>query len=279
MANIFRRHDWHGTPQAFCKALRQKRIKSLGHRWYSLEYPSEPYRTACKHGFLIGCLTALLHHNIWVPEHREIHFIARRSTPKVDLPGACVHRAMLRSDYAWHTPPAQADKLIVPLADALEQALHYHDAETGLILVESMLNLKKIDCEAADYFISRVQAEKQTVLKRYITNSQSGSETRMRNFLISKRYKVQAQVYIEGVGRVDLLVGKSLIIECDSTAFHSQPLQVAQDRMRVIEAKKRGYETLRFSYQQIWHSWEETQQFLCSYLKQGHHLKQPKRLG
>lgn len=95
----------------------------------------------------------------------------------------------------------------------------------------------------------------------------------MRNFLQSRQVSVQPQVFIPQLGRVDLLVGTSLIIECDSQEFHSQPLNVAEDRRRDQVALRLGYTVVRLSYRDVWFQWEKTQEYISNLLKKRVHRR------
>ncbi|WP_216387234.1 endonuclease domain-containing protein [Arcanobacterium phocae] len=277
--HVFRKNSCEAQriadPHSFRTCLEAKKIIPVGHRWYATEPVAGQTKVACENGLLIGCLTAIKDYGGWVPYTKSTHYIANKYGPTLHLPNTIVHRCMTKSPLADHIPPAQAPNLVVPLADAIEQVLYHHDAETGLIVLDSLLNQRKITSYAADVMISSVQSQKQRILKRYTADAQSGSETRVRNYLLSKKFLVATQVPIPGVGRVDLLVGQSLIIECDSTTFHSQPINVMCDRERDFQAKLRGYSVLRLSYEHVWHRWPETQHIIDAFLHTGEHRMPP----
>ena len=92
--------------------------------------------------------------------------------------------------------------------------------------------------------------------------AESGSETRVRRYLERKGVTVKAQVRIDSIGRVDLVVGNSLIIECDSMAHHGSVEGYHRDRERDANALQLGYRVLRLTWEQIWLRWDETKQLL-----------------
>ena len=57
--------------------------------------------------------------------------------------------------------------------------------------------------------------------------------------------RVELQVSIDGVGRVDFVVDGWLIIECDSREFHEGWEAQKRDRRRDIAAAALGYTTIR----------------------------------
>lgn len=89
------------------------------------------------------------------------------------------------------------------------------------------------------------------------------------------RVQVRPQVQIPGVGRVDLVVGNSLIVECDSERHHKY---TEEDYARDLAAKALGFETLRLSYRQIFLEWDDTKEHLLRRLSTKAHLKHPKPL-
>ena len=80
---------------------------------------------------------------------------------------------------------------------------------------------------------------------------------------------VQQQVPIEGVGRVDCLIGERLGIELDSMEHHGDP---AEDRHRDALLSAMGYRVLRFLYEQVFFSWPEVEAAVFAAIDRGDHL-------
>ena len=138
------------------------------------------------------------------------------------------------------------------------------------MVLESAVNGGRLHAAEARAMISAATQRNRRVLDFFDPAAESGSETRVRLFLRRHRFPVQSQVLIPGVGRVDLLVGRSLILECDSVAHHSDP---TADRRRDLDSYALGFDTRRLSYEQVHVSWNSTQQALLSQLRSGHHLR------
>ena len=100
----------------------------------------------------------------------------------------------------------------------------------------------------------------------------------MRWWMESRRFPVRPQVlFPEGRRRMDLLVGKSWVIECDSREFHDDPLSYDVDRARDLYLASRGYRVTRLSWEQVFLRWEETQAMLLAILRRGEHRDPPSR--
>lgn len=76
-------------------------------------------------------------------------------------------------------------------------------------------------------------------------------ETLARVALVSARLRVEPQVVIDGVGRVDLLVGGRVIVELDGWEHHGTLSAFAADRRRDREAVARGFRVLRFTFSDV----------------------------
>lgn len=107
--------------------------------------------------------------------------------------------------------------------------------------------------------------------------AESGTETKVRLFFQLRSVPVRAQVQIPGVGRVDLLVGRRWIVECDSRAHHTGEEQYEKDRRRDISAVERGYFTTRLTHGMVFRRWEKTTQRLRAVIRSGQHLVEPAR--
>lgn len=78
---------------------------------------------------------------------------------------------------------------------------------------------------------------------------------------------------LPGVGRVDFLVAKSLIFECDSRTHHQYR---EEDYRRDMAARALGYTPIRFSYRQLFDDWTDTQEYLLRLLRTRQHQRSPR---
>lgn len=103
--------------------------------------------------------------------------------------------------------------------------------------------------------------------------AQSGLETKVRLGLRSRRVKVRSQVWISGLGRVDLLVGDRLIIEVDGYQTHGSPARFQEDRRRDREAALQGYLVLRFTYWDICYDWDRRLEATLDIVRRDRHRR------
>ncbi|HET9944056.1 MAG TPA: DUF559 domain-containing protein, partial [Actinomycetes bacterium] len=93
-----------------------------------------------------------------------------------------------------------------------------------------------------------------------LVDGRSGSviETVLRLALRQAGLRVDCQVYVAGVGRVDLVVAGWLVVEVDGFEFHSGRRDYRNDRRRTNRLVRAGYTVLRFTYEDVMFCLPET---------------------
>lgn len=230
-------------------------------RLYVLPGTDDAVVAALRKGARATCLTAARHHGIWTPPGPGRHVYTRRDQT---VPSAWATHGFHRS---WPEPDLVASPgLLLEHACRCLEPLHVG------ILAESAMHqglLHEADVAAIRHTAPRPV---QRVLDRANPLAESGTETKVRLHLELRRVPVTAQVDIDGVGRVDLLVGRRWILECDSKAHHTDEGAYAKDRGRDIRAAELGYMTSRLTYEMCFGGWDETMVRLARMVASGQHL-------
>ncbi|GLK18879.1 endonuclease domain-containing protein [Herbiconiux flava] len=91
----------------------------------------------------------------------------------------------------------------------------------------------------------------------------------------SRRKRLRSQVQIEGVGRVDLLLGDRLVLELDGYRWHSSRTGFEEDRHRDLELARRGYRVLRLSWRQVTFDWDAYEGVTMRLVRAGEHRWPP----
>lgn len=99
---------------------------------------------------------------------------------------------------------------------------------------------------------------------------ESGLETKCLLRLRALGIKCRTQVYIGGVGRVDVLVGDRLVVETDGIAYHSGD-DVKRDRRRDLALHRLGYIVLRVDYGQVMNEWDMVEAVIRAYVSRDEH--------
>ena len=242
------------------------RLQRVARLWLADVHTSAEAIRAVQLGGRLGCLSACRHHGLWVPHDTDLHVALN--------PGAPVDPSAPEG-VRFHRLSRRCPTAVLPLEDAVSQVVHRHDGETALVVLESAVNRRLMHEADARALLHELPVKKARVAPYFSPLAESGSETRLRLFFQRHRVPVRPQAYIPGVGRVDLLVGRSWIIEADGEAYHSAPQDVLVDRRRDLHSRLEGYDCDRLSSDQIWNTWSSTRQYLLTKVRTRRHLRPP----
>ena len=243
------------------RMVRLGQLVRVGRGWFAQPHADQRVVRAVVVGGRLGCLSALSAYKLWVPDFTGLHVGYGRGRRPRPRPGVEFH-------FTDQPCPTQA---IWPVADCLAQVTRRHDAETALVAFESALYKGLVTDSDIRTTLNTLPLRAQRI-GPFVSTAESGSETRVRYFLQRKNIPVRPQVKIEGVGRVDLLVGTNLIIECDSDEHHRTIEEHQEDRRRDLAARDLGFRVLRLTYAQIWRDWPATRESLLRLIHERRHL-------
>jgi very-short-patch-repair endonuclease len=172
------------------------------------------------------------------------------------------------------------DGPVVPVPVALAQAGRCADPLDTLIVFESVLRQGLVGREQLEAIQASFPAHVRRTMGRIRSDAGSGTETKVRRALELEKVDVTSQWYIDGVGRVDLLVGECLVIECDSRAHHTGEAAYQRDRRRDQILADLGYYYVRLTWEQVFLEWEATLAYLRGLIaSKRHRIRRSKRLG
>lgn len=144
-----------------------------------------------------------------------------------------------------------------------------------MVVADSILNKGLAELADLRGEVSAAPKRVRDLLEICDRRAESGTETMARLRFRSRRIRLRIQVYVPGVGRVDLLVGDRLIIECDSAEHHISRRNYANDRRRDRRAIAKGYLVIRLTYEEVLFGWDEVMADIVAIIKRGDHLGAP----
>lgn len=210
-------------------------------------------------GGRLAATDAARSYGLWVLRADALQVWVPPNTPRLSSrPGVRLHW-----DRAW----PDDEPLRVSPTHALLQLGRVGD-EDLLVALESMLEKRMLAPEDLAELRAACPLRLHALLAFACDNSGSGLETLARWRLHLIGIEACAQVHVPGVGRVDLLIGRSLIVELDGRSTH----EFEQDRRRDLHAAIDGYVTLRFSATQILTAWPEVERAILAAIERGLHL-------
>ncbi|MFC5369439.1 hypothetical protein [Arcanobacterium bovis] len=203
------------TESQLNKAIRNDTLTRIGYNWYAVDNADPAVVTAIRLGARIGCLSACKHYGIWVERDAGLHLEVSKSRPqpiRLDKFVKSRHVSAVYGKVYTHRVRRLSPYPICSFEEAIEHVLRCHNRETCFITLESAINQGIMLLSDARTALTN-HGTKKTALSKYLSaSSESGSESRVRLFFLLRKVKVEAQVHIEGVGRVDLLVGN--FVDC-----------------------------------------------------------------
>ncbi|MGD8194676.1 endonuclease domain-containing protein [Herbiconiux sp. P18] len=159
--------------------------------------------------------------------------------------------------------------------DSVESALVHstlcQTRSTAIATLDSALHLRLISRRRLLVLLDQLPGRYREYGPFVDGTAESGLESLVRLGLRSVGIAFRLQVRIDGVGRVDILVGERLVIEVDGSAWHSGHAAFAADRRRDLELARLGYLVVRLSYSQVVHDWTATLDVVRGIVARGEH--------
>ncbi|MGV9859001.1 endonuclease domain-containing protein [Gordonia sp. NPDC003425] len=237
--------------------------------WYATHWAHPWVVEAVRAGGVCSCVTALDVHGVWVKRGaRHLHVRRRKTADKVGAARFC----------RQFGPPRPEVYPLDDIPTALRHALRCLDDEGIVAACESILHqgLLEFDDLTAVFLTAPVRLRR--LLDRCDERVESGTESIFKMRMIAMGIDFRIQVEIVGIGRVDFLIGRRLIIEIDSVEFHDKSReQRERDRTRDARAIALGYLPLRFSYRQVMFEWDEVAETVTAVVRRRDHMKKPVR--
>lgn len=199
---------------------------------------------AVRLGGVLACASAATYLGLPVLMPAAPHVIVPRGWSHASAPGVRVHRQDLRPD--------EHDGVATTLLrTALDCARELPTREAVVVCdaaVRAGLGLEWLKREAT----GRGRAAMRNVLAVVDGRCESPLESCLR-LLLRDLGRLEVQVYIAGVGRVDMVLDGWLVVEGDGFEFHRGRADYRNDRRRGNAIAELGMTLLRFSYEDVVH--------------------------
>lgn len=169
-----------------------------------------------------------------------------------------------------HYSPGRAPLGLAPVAVALVHAYRCHSQEAFFAAYESAWNKRLIS--ALDRRRIRQELPKTAgwLLDLAGPDADSGLESLLRLRLHLVGIRLECQVDVGGVGRVDFVLDNRVLLEVDGKENHDGPGKRHKDLVRDAAASGAGFESLRFDYAQVVHDWPTVVAAILAALHRAH---------
>lgn len=228
-------------------AIDEHRLSPIGRSW--LAHPGADGRAtrAVALGGRLAAASALASHGVWVTRPSGLWIASPPNASRLPPTQAGEHRLWARE----HFPRSDDRQWRMSVRDALAQYARIGSAHDVIASIDSALNLRFLEPADLDDVFAVVPRRYRRLMRRVNGAADSGLETLLRLAAEEEGWRVDVQVRIPGVGRVDILIDGWLVIELDGDAWHDDDESRDVDRRRDAELILRGYRWQRFRHRQV----------------------------
>jgi very-short-patch-repair endonuclease len=230
--------------------------------WLALPDAPVDVVTAVLIGGRLGCVSLANHLGLWTPPAELLHVAVPHHSGRalVGAPGAVLHWRSAR----WRDNPSPLESR----ADMVRQLAICLEREDAVATIDSALHSGAVSWLEVESALASLPS----VLAVIDGAAEGGGESLARCRLGRRGIPVRAQARIDGVGRVDLLVGERLVLEIDGRRWHTDPASFERDRERDLELARLGYRVIRLSYLQVTLDWARVERSILEITTRREHL-------
>ncbi|WP_144797377.1 DUF559 domain-containing protein [Microbacterium paludicola] len=202
---------------------------------------------AAAHGGAVTCARALRAWGIWTLNEDDAVHVWLGGTGRVHHPTTC--------SCVGHFFAGPMSLGVASLDVVLVHVYFCHGEEAFFAALESALRQRRLGRPAITRIRRGLPERARWLMDLARSDADSGLESLLRLRLHLLGIRLDCQIVIPTVGRVDFVVGGRLILEADGKENHDGEQSRHRDLMRDAAASALGYETLRFDYALIVHGW------------------------
>ena len=228
-------------------------VTRLARGLYSLRGVNRDVVAARQSSGLVTCVSAAVARGLPVLHRPVVPHLALAAHQAAPRPGVLPAGSVLHWDAGVEVRPHDRGTF-APMAVAAAHVLRCLPPWEAIGTVDAALNRGLVSqVELAAQRPRTGKAAFDRLVRAVDARSQSLSETIARLALVDAGLLVEPQVFIEGVGRVDLLVEDLAVVELDGLTYHQARAQFREDRRRDRVLQLIGVPVLRFTFDDAVH--------------------------
>ncbi len=262
------------APRALTAAVRAGDVVRIRTGHYGLADQLAAGQAAYRVGGHLAGLSALSVRGIWVPAGRHPLEVAVPPHARGLRMPTDARQRLAEGAAVVHWDSAEVIRY-PPFAEAVDLAIrriaHRVVPEQLFAILESAIAQRQLTAGDSDALRQHLAAMDERFL-RADHLSGSGGESIVKFWLLGTGLAFTQQVRLDGVGRVDFVIGDRQIAEVDGEAHHSDTHAFEADRRRHAQASILGYRTLRFSARMVEHDIETVAAAITAAVQRGDHL-------
>lgn len=252
------------------RLLREGRLWRARQGWYVARGTAPAILQAVRVGGVLTCERALTAHSLWSAPQAGVHVRVHHSACRLRTPRDSRRRLTSQPDHTavvhWSRESIDSTRVLAGPLDALDDYFACADRDHALGALDSLIRL---DRRRASALCDRFGVHEWEGVDG---GCESGIETIFYVRMLRLGVFPHRQVPLPGVGRVDFLLGRSLVVEVDGRTFHDLEASFESDRTRDAAISDGGRRALRFSHDQVLKRWVEVERAVRAALARGDHL-------
>ncbi|PJI94059.1 DUF559 domain-containing protein [Luteimicrobium subarcticum] len=235
--------------------VRTGQVDRVGHGTYAMPGTPDELVLAARFRGLVTCASAVRLHRLAThgpPDHESperVHLAVAGGSSGGSHPARDRARVRLYRGEPVEVSSVHVPGPVVPVAVALVTCAV---RDSAVVSVDSAVQRGFVTVEEVAARVAPHAAARAAVVLGLVDGrSESVIETLARLALVDAGFAVVPQVVVPGVGRVDLLVEGTVVVELDGFAYHGDRSAYREDRRRDRELVARGLTVLRFTYEDV----------------------------
>jgi very-short-patch-repair endonuclease len=245
------------TAPKITEAVRSAELIRVRRDHYALPGTDQHTLEAVRVGGRLTCVSAARELGIFAFDSRVTHLHVPRSASRLRdprqrrLPLAAVPRENVTVHWWPLIDSADGTEYCVGVRDALAHIIRCQAPNFALAALDTALHDAKIQMSELPDIFAAVPAKHSGLRFQIDARVDAGQETVLRRLILDAGMRCEIQVWIPGVGRVDMVVEECVVLEADSRAHHKSWPEHIRDRTRDRLLAERQYVSLRVLYQDI----------------------------
>jgi very-short-patch-repair endonuclease len=198
-------------------------------------------------GGRLASASALASYGIWVTRSTGLWVGSVQGSSRLPMTAEGEHRLWVRECF----PHDDDRRWRMSAKDALAQYACRASEADAVAAFDSALNKRLVTIADVDEALASLPRRYRRLGAKVDGRADSGLETLMRLAAQAQGWRVEVQVHIAGVGRVDLLIDGWLVIELDGAEWHDDAASQDEDRRRDAQLTLLDYRWHRFRSRQV----------------------------
>jgi len=267
------------TSHSLTAAVRGRHLLRARRDHYALPGTDQQILAAVRVGGRIGCVSALNAAGIFAHDTSDTHVhmngsMSRSRSPRNRLISLTPHNRDGCNLHWWPVfDEGHGCEYAVGTPDALAQSLRCQKPWYGLASLDNALFLGKIETGDLLQIFESIPSRLHYLMPLVDGRAEAGQETVLRMIVRAAGLNYELQVWIPGVGRVDMLVEGCLVVEADSRLAHDGWEKHVEDRHRDLVLASQGYMSLRPAYQHTIYEPDLVRASILGLLTQGRNFR------